>query len=278
MTILAFSALLFLFSILAGLLGALTGLGGGVIIIPVLVMLFDVNIHYAMGASLISVIATSSGSQAAYIREGYTNLRIGLFLETAAVVGALVGALFIAIVSKTFLTILFSLVLFCSAYLTIKREERDDKNAAPHPWAVALKLNGTYPQKNLTLSYQVQNVPLGFFIMGIAGLVSGLLGIGSGTLKVLAMDQALRLPYKVATTTSNFMIGITAAVSAGIYFSYGYIIPALAFPVMLGVITGAFIGAKWLTRIHTRTLRLIFSIVICLLGLQMLYKTLWGTL
>ncbi len=276
MSTLLFSGLLLFFSFLAGLLGALTGLGGGVIVIPVLVLLFHVNIHYAMGASLISVIATSSGTAAAYLREGYTNLRIGMFLETAAVIGALLGALSIALLSKTFLTVLFSLVLFLSAYLTINRKEENENYTGSHPWAVSLKLNGTYPLKGKIQAYQVQNVPLALFIMGIAGLVSGLLGVGSGTLKVLAMDQALRLPYKVATTTSNFMIGITAAVSAGIYFSQGYINPAIAFPVMIGVIIGSFTGAKILTHVHTQTLRIIFSIVICLIGMQMLYKAITG--
>lgn len=276
MSILLFSGLLLFFSFLAGLLGALTGLGGGVVVIPVLVLLFHVNIHYAMGASLISVIATSSGTAAAYLREGYTNLRIGMFLETAAVAGALLGALSIALVSKTFLTVLFSIVLFLSAYLTIRRKEESEHYTESHPWAVSLKLPSTYPLKGNLQAYHVQNVPLALFIMGIAGLVSGLLGVGSGTLKVLAMDQALRLPYKVATTTSNFMIGITAAVSAGIYFSQGYINPAIAFPVMIGVIIGSFTGAKVLTRMHTQALRIIFSIVICLIGLQMLYKAFTG--
>lgn len=278
MTILAFSALILVFSFFAGLLGALTGLGGGVVIIPVLVLLFHINIHYAMGASLISVIATSSGSAAAYMREGYTNLRIGLFLETAAVVGAFAGALLIAVVSKSFLAILFSMLLFFSAYLTIKRREEHEQYQTSHPWAIALKLDGCYPFNKNKVAYHVQNVPIAFGIMGFAGLISGLLGIGSGALKVLAMDQALRLPYKVSTTTSNFMIGITAAVSAGIYFSQGYINPAIAFPVMIGVIIGAFTGARVLPHIHTSYLRIIFSLVICLMGVQMLYKTIAGTL
>ncbi len=276
MTILFFSVLLLIFSFFAGLLGALTGLGGGVVVIPVLVLIFHVNIHYAMGASLISVIATSSGTTAAYLREGYTNLRIGMFLEASAVVGAFIGALLIAVVSKTFLSILFSLLLFFSAYLTIKRREEHEQYLQSHPWAVALNLDSTYPVKNRQEYYHVQHVPFALFIMGIAGLMSGLLGVGSGTLKVLAMDQALRLPYKVATTTSNFMIGITAAVSAGIYFSRGYIDPAIAFPVMIGVIAGSFSGAKLLVKMHTRNLRIIFSVVICLIGLQMLYKALTG--
>jgi len=278
LSILCFSALLLTCAFFAGLLGALTGLGGGVIIIPVLVLLFHINIHYAMGASLISVIATSSGTSIAYLREGYTNLRIGMFLEVAAVIGAFVGALVVAFISKTFLTILFSLLLFLSAYFTLKRKEEHETDKPSHPWAVALKLDGSYPTKKGMMSYHVQKVPLAFFLMGIAGLVSGLLGIGSGALKVLAMDHAMRLPYKVSTTTSNFMIGITAAVSIGIYFSHGFINPIIAFPVMLGVLIGAFSGARLLPKIHTRFLRIIFSVVICFMGAELLYKTLSGSL
>jgi len=276
LTILFFSVLLIAFSILAGLLGALTGLGGGIIIIPVLVLLFHINIHLAMGASLISVMATSSGTAAAYLREGYINLRIGLFLEIGAVVGAFLGALLMTALPITLLTILFSLVLFFSAYLTIKRREEQDTFNASHPWALYLKLDGTYPHQNKLSHYYVQNVPLAFLIMCIAGLLSGLLGIGSGALKVLAMDQGLRLPYKVATTTSNFMIGITAAVSAGIYFTHGYMVPVVDFPVFIGVIIGAFLGAKLLKRIHHHYLRILFSIAICFIGIQMLYNVIVG--
>lgn len=276
MTILGFSLLLLFFSVLAGLLGALTGLGGGIVVIPVLVVLFDVNIHFAMGASLISVIATSSGAAAAYLRDGYSNIRIGMYLETSAVLGALAGALLVSVVSKEFLTIIFSCVLFLSAYLTIKRQEELEKYTSSHPWGDKLQLNSTYPLRGERQAYYVQNAPLGLFLMGIAGLVAGLLGIGSGSLKVLAMDQAMRLPYKVATTTSNFMIGITAATSAGIYFANGYIHPAITFPVMIGVLSGAFLGAKLLPKINIQPLRIIFSIVICLMGLQMLYQTFIG--
>ncbi|TAK74153.1 MAG: sulfite exporter TauE/SafE family protein [Gammaproteobacteria bacterium] len=278
MTIITFSILLLFFSFIAGLLGALTGLGGGVVVIPVLVLLFHINIHYAMGASLISVMATSSGTAAAYLREGYTNLRIGIFLETGAVIGALIGASLVAVVPKTFLAVLFSFVLFFSAYLTIRRKEDHESFSSSHPWAVELKLNGSYPQQNRIIPYSVQHVPYALTVMGLAGIFSGLLGIGSGALKVLAMDQALRLPYKVATTTSNFMIGITAAASAGIYFSDGYIHPTITFPVMIGVIMGSFFGARILTRLHHRTLRVIFSMVICIMGLQMLYKAMTGAI
>ncbi len=278
MTLLTFSILLLFFSFLAGMVGALTGLGGGIVIIPVLVILFHVNIHLAMGASLISVIATSSGAAAAYLREGYTNIRIGMYLETAAVLGALIGALLIAVIPKYYLAILFSVVLFLSSYLTIRRHEEGEHYTQSHPWAKRLRLDGSYPLNGQMVAYHVQRAPLGLFIMGLAGVLSGLLGIGSGSLKVLAMDQALRLPYKVATTTSNFMIGITAATSAGIYFAQGYINPTITFPVVIGVFAGSFFGAKILPSLQNQTLRIIFSIVICMIGLQMLYQTLTGSL
>lgn len=276
MTLLLFSILLLFFSIIAGLLGSLTGLGGGIIIIPVLVVLFKVDIHYAMGASLISVIATSSGAAAAYHREGYTNIRIGLYLEVAAVLGALAGAMLISVMPKSLLAFIFSGILFLSAYLTLQRREELESYTSSHPWARRLRLHGTYPHQKQNQAYHVQRAPLGLLVMGIAGMLSGLLGIGSGSLKVLAMDQALRLPYKVATTTSNFMIGITAATSAGIYFNHGYINPVITFPVMLGVLAGSFLGAKKLPELRIQSLRILFSVVICLIGLQMLYQILTG--
>ncbi len=279
MTVLTFSILLLIISYLAGLLGALTGLGGGVVLIPVLVLLFHVNIHYAMGASLISVIATSSGTAIAYLREGYTNIRIGMFLEVGAVIGALVGAILVTIIPSGFIAIIFGLVLLFSAYLTWKRkEEIEAPSQSSHSWAIFLRLHGSHPTADGYKAYNVQNVPLALAIMTMAGGLSGLLGIGSGALKVLAMDQAMRLPYKVATTTSNFIIGITAAVSAGVYFSNGYIDPGLTFPVMIGVLLGAFMGAKILAKIHNSRLRIIFSIVVFGLALEMIYKGFTGNL
>lgn len=278
MTILVFSFLLLAISVLAGLVGALTGLGGGVVIIPALVLLLHINIHYAMGASLISVIATSSGAAVAYLREGYTNIRIGMLLETTAVVGAFIGAILVAFVSKAFIAILFSLVLFMSAYLALKRKEDEEAEATSHPWALKLQLDGTHPTIAGVKKYFVQRVPLALGIMGVAGCLSGLLGIGSGALKVLAMDQAMRLPYKVATSTSNFIIGITAAVSVGVYFANGYIDPGITFPVMIGVTAGSLLGAKILVKMHIRRLRIIFSTVICFLAIQMLYKVLMGAI
>jgi uncharacterized membrane protein YfcA len=232
-----------------------------------------------MGASLMSVIATSSGTAIAYLREGYTNIRIGMFLEVGAVIGAFIGAVLVTIISSKIIAIIFGIVLFFSAYLTWKRkEESEPPSLSSHSWAMFLKLDGSHPTDKGYESYNVQNVPLALAIMTIAGGLSGLLGIGSGALKVLAMDQAMRLPYKVATTTSNFIIGITAAVSAGIYFSHGYIDPGLSFPVMIGVLLGAFTGARILAKIHNKRLRMIFSIVVFVLALEMLYKGLTGNL
>jgi len=278
LTILEFSIALLFISYTAGLLGALTGLGGGMVLIPALVLLFHINIHYAMGASLISVIATSSGSAAAFLRGGYTNLRIGIFLETGAVIGAICGAFLTAIVPISALALIFGIVMLFSAFLTIRRQEEQETDRPSHPWAVALRMEGTHPTKNGPQPYRVHHAPLALGLMTTAGALSGLLGIGSGTVKVLAMDQAMRLPYKVSTSTSNFLIGITAATSTGIYFKHGYIEPGLTFPVLLGVLAGSLTGARILAIIKNRTLRIIFSVVIAGLAAQMIYKGLTGGL
>jgi len=278
-TILTFSLLLLIISYLAGFVGALTGLGGGIVLIPALVLLFHVDIHYAMGASLISVMATSSGTAIAYLKNGYINIRIGMFLETGAVIGALLGAILVAYLSTNLIAVIFGLFLFLSAFFTWKRnEEKEIPATASHPWSEYLRLNGSVPTTKGIKPYKVQNAPLALFIMTIAGSLSGLLGIGSGALKVLAMDQAMRLPYKVSTTTSNFIIGITAAVGAGVYFSYGYINPVLTFPVLIGVLFGALTGARTLTKIASKTLRTGFAIVILVLGIEMIYKGISGNL
>lgn len=271
-----FSLVVFIFSVFGGILGAMTGLGGAAVIIPVLVLLFHVNIHYAMGAALISVIATSSGAAAAYLREGYINIRIGMFLEVGAAIGALLGAYLLIFLPVTIVTFIFAVVLLFSAYFTIRRREEIDMPTVSHPWAQKYKLEGDYPTVTGSQHYAVQRVPTAFGLMTIAGILSGLLGIGSGVVKVLAMDQAMNLPYKVATTTSNFIIGITAAVGTGVYFSRGYIDPVLTFPVMLGVLVGAIVGARLLTRAPVKLLRWIFGVVIIILALQMLVKTIMG--
>lgn len=231
-----------------------------------------------MGASLISVIATSSGSAAAYLKEGYTNLRIGMFLEVGAVIGAICGAYLTALVPISGLALVFGAVMLFSSYLTLMRHEIQEPTHVSHPWAIKLKMDGTYPTYSGPKSYTVQRVPLALGLMTTAGALSGLLGIGSGAIKVLAMDQAMRLPYKVSTTTSNFLIGITAATSAGIYFKQGYINPTLTFPVLLGVLAGSVTGARILAGAKNRTLRLIFSVAIAGIAVEMIYKGLTGGL
>jgi uncharacterized protein len=248
-----------------------------VVIVPLLTLLFGVDLRYAIGASLISVIATSSGSAAAYVREGYSNVRIGLFLEIATSFGALVGAALAAFIPTKSLAILFGFVLLYSAFGS---KPHDEKISAPRAgaksWGERLRLNGSFPKGEGWQKYAVVRVPLGFAIMLAAGILSGLLGIGSGAVKVLAMDQAMRLPFKVSTTTSNFMIGVTAAASAGIYLKRGYIEPGLAMPVMLGVLIGSLIGARLLMKASVSRLRLLFRAVILVLAVEMIYSGLTG--
>jgi uncharacterized membrane protein YfcA len=278
MTILAFTVLIALGSFVAGFLGALTGLGGGVVVVPLLALVFGVDIRYAIGASLVSVIATSSGAAAAYVREGYSNIRIGMLLEIATTVGAVVGAMIATHVTTATIAIVFGLVLLYSAFLSGRPQADAPANATPDKLATALRLNGSYPAGNEMRSYTVHRVPLGFSLMFGAGTLSGLLGIGSGAIKVIAMDQAMGIPFKVSTTTSNFMIGVTAAASAGIYLSRGYIDPGIAMPVMLGVLAGSLLGARVLVKARTKWLRLVFSAVIVVLAIEMIYNGFTGKL
>jgi uncharacterized membrane protein YfcA len=265
-------------ALLAGFLGSLTGLGGGVVIVPLLTLVFGVDIRYAIGAALISVIATSSGAAAAYVREGYSNVRVGMFLEIGTTVGALVGAAVALHLRVSVIAILFGLVLIYSAYASIRQNPHPRVDLGPDRIASWLRIDSTYPTPNGLQSYHVRGVPLGFGLMFGAGALSGLLGIGSGAVKVLAMDKAMKLPFKVSTTTSNFMIGVTAAASAGIYLSRGYIDPGLAMPVMLGVLAGSLAGARVLAGAQVRVLRLVFSIVIAFLAIEMIYNGLTGRL
>jgi uncharacterized membrane protein YfcA len=262
----------------AGFLGSLTGLGGGVVLVPLLALVFGVDIRYAIGASLISVIATSSGAAAAYVKEGYTNLRVGMFLEIATTLGALGGAFLAVRVPTAWIAVVFGVVLIHSAYLSSRAPSSGEEAGTSDAWATRLRLDGSYPTPSGPKAYHVRAVPTGFGLMFGAGALSGLLGIGSGAIKVLAMDRAMHLPFKVSTTTSNFMIGVTAAASAGVYLNRGYIDPGLAMPVMLGVLFGSLVGARVLARARTRLLRIIFSLVILLLGVEMIYNGLTGRL
>ena len=279
MNILEFTGALVAIAAAAGFLGSLTGLGGGVVIVPVLTLVFHVDIRYAIGASLVSVIATSSGAAAAYVREGFTNIRVGMFLEIATSIGALVGAWLASVLPTAAIGIIFGVVLLYSAWLSARKKETDHADEGP-PDRIAewLRLDGSYPGPERSIHYRVRHVPAGFGLMGAAGVLSGLLGIGSGAVKVLAMDHAMRLPFKVSTTTSNFMIGVTAAASAGVYLSRGYIDPGLSMPVMLGVLAGSFMGARLLAGAKPKRLRWIFSAVVVALAVEMIYNSAVGNL
>jgi uncharacterized membrane protein YfcA len=277
-TILAFTLIVGGASVLAGLLGALTGLGGGVVIVPLLTLGFGVDIRYAIGASLVSVIATSSGAAAAYVKEGYSNVRIGMVLEVATTLGALGGAALATHLPTRVIAVVFGIALLVSAWLSLRPRQDAVGTGVIDPVAARLSLDSSYPTAEGRKAYHVRSVGTGFGLMGLAGALSGLLGIGSGAVKVLAMDQVMHIPFKVSTTTSNFMIGVTAAASAGVYLSRGYIDPGLAMPVMLGVLMGSMLGARILTSARTRTLRLLFGAVIAVLAFERLYQGVRGTL
>ena len=260
----------------AGFLGSLTGLGGGVVIVPLLTIAMGVDIHYAIGASLVSVIATSCGAAAAYVKEGYTNMRIGMFLEIATTLGAVAGAFLAYVVSPGAIAIVFGVVLIVSAILAGREHRQTIEAASSGPVAKWLRMDGHFPTPQGLQAYHVRRVPGGFGLMFIAGILSGLLGIGGGAFKVLAMDQVMKVPFKVSTTTSNFMIGVTAAASAGVYLGRGYIDPALAMPVMLGVLLGALFGARVLVVARVKTLRIVFAVVIVALGVEMILQGIKG--
>jgi uncharacterized protein len=274
---LPFSSLVFVAATAAGFIGSLTGLGGGVIITPLLALFFHVDLRYAMGASLVSVIATSSGAASAYVREGFSNIRIGLFLEIATTSGAIVGAIIASHTPTATLSIIMGVVLLFSAYASTRPHPDHVENTAD-PLALRFRLNGQYPAASSPRSYAVQRVKAGFSMMFGAGITSGLLGIGSGALKVIAMDQLMRIPFKVSTATSNFMIGVTAAASAGVYLSRGWVIPDVTMPVVLGVLLGSVLGARWLSVAPVRALRLLFAVVVGILAIEMIYGGVTGRL
>lgn len=280
-----FTALVLLGSIAAGLLGSLTGLGGGVIIIPLLVQLLGVDLRYAIGASLIAVIATSSGAAAAFIREGYTNIRVGMLLEVATTVGAVMGAYAAQYLPKGVIGVIFGLVLLWTAAGSFRARKERASDATPDPLATRLRLDSTYPERDATAAggvrmvpYHVRQVPGAFGVMFGAGVLSAVVGIGSGIVKVLAMDRMMRLPFKVSTTTSNFMIGVTAAASAGVYLHRGQIDPGIAAPVAVGALIGAFVGAKLLHKVKVKPLRIIFACIVAYAGVRMVWQGVMGTL
>jgi uncharacterized protein len=278
--------LMFLIAIVAGIVGSLVGVGGGILVVPALTIGFGIPIQYAIGASIISTIATSSGSASAYVRDKITNIRIGMFLELGSVLGSIVGVLTTIYFIKSGLSwiifVAFGIVLFFSSYNVVQniRTEKRGKslvNTIPNRLAERLRLGGKYLDKSLDqeISYIPTRIPAGLTVMFFAGVVSGLLGIGGGILKVLGMDTMMRLPFKVSTTTSNFMIGVTATASTGILYVEGYVNVLLAVPVALGVLIGSFIGAKILVRSKPVSIRYLFTIVLLALGVEMIYMGLF---
>lgn len=270
-----FLLVVFVVSVAAGLLGSLLGLGGGVIVVPALTLLLHVDIHFAIGASIVSVIATSSGAAAAYVKERITNIRIGMFLEVATTMGAVSGAIVAALVQPSVLFVVFGLVLIFSVIPLARKIGEDFPSSMDGDrFARTLRLEGQYYDDAIGrhIRYRADRTPVGFGMMYVAGLASGLLGIGSGPFKVLAMDLVMRLPIKVSSATSNFMIGVTAAASASIYFLRGDVNPFVAAPVALGVLLGATVGARWLTKARGELLRKIFAAVLVAVALQMIIR------
>ncbi len=272
MTILTFTLILLLAAYSAGLLGSLTGLGGGVVVIPVLTLGFGVDFHYAIGAALVASIATSSGSGSAYVKEGITNIRLGMFLEIATTLGAVCGAAVAIYLNNNVIAVIYGAVLLLTAAMQ-QRRKSDHEGVQGSEAARRLKLFGTWPQRDGTVkAYELRNVGGGFGVMYVAGVLSGILGIGSGVLKVLAMDSMMKVPFKVSTTTSNFMMGVTACASAVVYVQRGVIVPEIAFPVMIGVLLGALTGARLLKTMNVRVLRQIFCVAITLVALNMIWQ------
>ena len=276
MSVLTFTLILLLGAYCAGLLGSLTGLGGGVVIIPLLTLCFGVDFHYAVGAALVSSIATSSGSGSAYVKEGITNIRLGMVLEIATTIGAVAGAVVAIWMNNSVISIIYGGVLVLTAVMQQVKHSRHE-HVVGSPLARRLKLFGTFPQKDGSRQYyELTNVGGGFAVMLLAGMLSGILGIGSGVLKVIAMDGIMKVPFKVSTTTSNFMMGVTACASAVVYIQRGNIVPGIAFPVLIGVLFGALTGAKLLKRLDVSLLRKIFAIAILAVAVNMIYMGFTG--
>lgn len=276
MTVLLFTIIVLLGAIAAGIIGSLSGLGGGIVVIPLLTIILGVDIHYAIGAALVSVIATSSGSAAAYVKEGIANMRLGMFLEIATTAGAVAGALIASMAPSSYIAVLFGLALIFSASNSLRKKE-EHIVVKSSSLAEFFKLPSTYPsQKNEMIAYGTKNVIGGFSMMGLAGMLSGLLGIGSGAFKVIAMDTIMKIPFKVSTTTSNFMMGVTALASCVIYIQKGYILPDICLPVMVGVLIGAMIGSKILMRTDPKKLRVFFAVIIFFLAGNMIYNGIKG--
>ena len=269
-----------LIAVFAGFLGSLVGLGGGIIITPALTILFGFDIKYAIGASIVAVIATSSGSAIAFVKDHVSNMRVAMLLEVFTTAGGVVGALMAGVFSSRLLYIFFSLILLNSFYGMLKKTglitkvKKEEEKVENDKYAEKYKLNSSYYDKaiNKTIDYNVTNVPQGSLVMFGAGFASGLLGIGSGAFKVVALDTYMKLPIKVSTATSNFMMGVTATASALIYFFNGTINPAVAAPIAIGTLIGSRTGAKVMQRLDAKYIRYIFLPILLFTIINMLLK------
>ncbi len=257
----------------AGCFGALVGLGGGILVTPMLVLVCGVEMHSAMGASLLAVIATSSGAAAGRTRDSLSNYRVGMFLELAATIGAIGGALLAALANPAWLAVSFACLLLLTAFLTWRKREDSQTHHLPvNPLSRRLRLDSSYESRHGPVRYHIQRPGGGFLVMLAAGVISGLLGIGSGVLKVLAMDSIMKMPFRVSTTTSNFMIGLTAVASVGVYAAQGFIDPLIAAPVLVGIVPGAMLGAKLVTVLRVQLLRSLFLVALVIIAVQMMIR------
>ncbi len=274
MSPLVFTLLAFGISFVAGLFGSLVGVGGGIIVVPALTLIFGVPIHFAIGASIVSVIATSNGAAASYVKRGIANLRVAMLLEVATASGAIVGALLAGRAQPRVLFVLFGLTLLYVVWSMLRKRTAAQLEIPPDRIADRLRLHGSYfdDSEQKQIHYRVARTPFGFAVSGIAGLLSGLLGIGGGAIKVPAMHLAMGMPLKVCTATSNFMIGVTAAASAMVYFMRGDVSPFIAAPVASGVLLGAMAGSQLMTRLRNNWIKTLFLIVLFFTSGQMLWK------
>lgn len=274
--VLEFSGILVIIGWVAGFLGAISGLGGGVVVVPALVLFFNIDLHIAMGTSLLTAIATSSAASFTLARKNYTNVKLGMLLEIGAVIGAILGAILVQYIATDIISFLFGCLLLFSLWFSLHKFTGKPPNTPIDKLALLLGLNGKYQTSHGIKEYKVYNVQLGMWLMTVAGFFSGLLGIGSGVFKVLVYDMAMSLPFKVSTSTSLFMIGITAATSAGVYANAGYIQPEICFAVIPGVFLGALCGAKTLVKSQTKLLKLIFNMLLVILAVRLIYTGLMG--
>lgn len=271
----------FVVSIIAGFVGSLLGIGGGLIVIPFLSIVFKFNMHQAAAAGLVSVIATSSGAASAYVKDRLTHLRIGMFLQLATVIGGVLGAILSGFLPAKVLSLIFGILLLYNSFLMIKNRKSDEKPQSSSfqisKWAKKLKLYGSYFDKiqNREIEYSAQNIAGGFLMMTFAGILSGLLGIGSGIFKVLALDTIMKLPFKVSTATSNFMMGVTALASISIYLARGDIVYDACGAVAVGVLFGSLLGAKVMPYIKSKYLRVAFALVLIYTSIEMIKKGLF---